>query len=54
MPSTIYFDNVDEEMLNKQRLALAEKLWDDENSILWGLVDMLDDWYDRTHPIEEA
>ena len=39
---TITFDNVDVEMLNEQREMLVEKLLDDQDSILWGLVEMLD------------
>lgn len=39
---TITFDNVDVEMLDAQREMLVEKLLDDQDSILWGLVEMLD------------
>lgn len=50
---TALFRNVDPELLNKQRLELINLIWNDEDSILWGLVEMLDEWYDRTNPIEE-
>ena len=50
---TALFRNVDPELLNKQRLELINLIWNDENSILWGLVEMLDEWYDRNNPIEE-
>ena len=50
---TALFRNVDPELLNKQRLELVNLIWNDENSILWGLVEMLDEWYDRNNPIEE-
>jgi hypothetical protein len=55
MPNTITFSNVDEELLNEQRLELLNLIWDKPNGyILWGLVAMLDDWYDRANPVEEA
>jgi len=55
MPNTITFSNVDEELLNKQRLELESLISDKPNGyILWGLVAMLDDWYDRANPVEEA
>ena len=50
----ISFTNVDPELLVEQRIALVEKLWDDNDSILWGLVEMLDDWYDREYKPLEA
>lgn len=50
---TALFRNVDPELLNKQRLELVNLIWNDEDSILWGLVEMLDEWYDRNNPIEE-
>lgn len=34
---------IDVDMLNKQRLALVEKIWEEQDDILWGLVNMLDD-----------
>ena len=46
----VVFRNVDPEMLNAQRILLVEMLWNDEDSILWGLVNMLDSWYDETFP----
>ena len=55
MTTTITFDNVDPDMLNKQRLALIELLWEsDAPRILWGLVEMLDDWYDNEYDPVEA
>ena len=51
---TVLFRNVDPELLNKQRLELINLIWNDEDSILWGLVEMLDEWYDRTNPLEEV
>jgi hypothetical protein len=54
MPNTITFRNVDEELLNEQRLALVNLVWDKpEHEVLWGLVNMLDDWYDHANPVEE-
>ena len=50
---TALFRNVDPELLNKQRLELVNLIWNDEDSILWGLVEMLDEWYDRNNPGEE-
>lgn len=58
MSKTITFNNVDPELLNQQRLELAKVLGDTIPSflgsgVLWGLVEMLDDWYDREHnPVE--
>jgi hypothetical protein len=39
---TITFDNVDVKMLDAQKEALVDKLLADQDSILWGLVEMLD------------
>ena len=50
---TALFRNVDPELLNKQRLELVNLIWNDEDSILWGVVEMLDEWYYRNNPIEE-
>lgn len=50
----IVFDNIDQDLLNLQRLELINLIWDNSESSLWGLVNMLDDWYDRTYPIKEA
>ena len=50
---TIFFDSIDQELLNLQRLELINLIWDIPDSPLWGLVNMLDDWYDRTYPIRE-
>jgi hypothetical protein len=47
---TIVFDNIDYDLLNKQRLELVNLIWNDKESSLWGLVNMLDDWYDRINP----
>lgn len=54
MMGTIVFDNIDQDLLNLQRLELVNLIWDSPESSLWGLVNMLDDWYDRTNPIKEA
>lgn len=51
---TVLFRNVDPELLNKQRLELINLIWNDLDSPLWGLVEMLDEWYDRTNPLEEV
>jgi hypothetical protein len=51
---TIVFDGVDQDLLNLQRLELISLIWDNPESSLWGLVNMLDDWYDRYNPIKEA
>ena len=49
----IMFRNIDTDMLNEQRMLLIDRIWDDEDTPLWGLVNMLDDWYDNTYPPEE-
>ena len=38
----IYLENVDFEMLDKQRIQLIKLLGDDPDSDLWGIVEMLD------------
>ena len=55
MLTNITFHDVDPDLLNKQRLELINLLWDsDAPRILWGLVEMLDEWYDREYdPVEE-
>ncbi len=35
--------NVDMMLLQRQRQLLIAKLWDDKDSELWGLVEMLDE-----------
>ena len=50
---TIVFDDRDCDLLNKQRLELVNLIWNNKESSLWGLVNMLDDWYDRTNPSKE-
>ena len=52
MHGTVVIHNVDYKLLNEQRTALIEKIWDDKDSVLWGLVEMLDDWYDTYNPLE--
>ena len=47
----IVFDSIDQDLLNLQRLELINLIWDIPDSPLWGLVNMLDDWYDRTYPV---
>lgn len=44
---TIVIENVDLALLNRQRLALVDMLTENVLSELWGLVEMLDDVYDR-------
>ena len=44
---TISFDRVDQDLLNVQRVELIKLIWDIPDSPLWGLVNMLDDWFDR-------
>lgn len=38
---------IDTQLLQKQKEALVEMIWDDEKNILWGLVYMLDDILDE-------
>lgn len=45
--SDIFVDNVDIAQLNEQRLALVDMIIGKPDSVLWGLVHMLDDIYDR-------
>lgn len=39
---TIIIENVDIDELNGQRMELISQIWDDKDSRLWGLVNMLD------------
>ena len=40
-------DNIDYDLLNKQRLDLISLIWDMPDSDLWGIVDMLDMMIDK-------
>ena len=42
MQVDIYIPNVDISILRMQHADLIEKLWQEPDSILWGLVEMLD------------
>lgn len=50
MTTTLVIDNIDPEMLDAQRRALVRLIWDDPDSVLWGLVNMLDVWSDKQFP----
>ena len=43
----IYLENIDFQILNEQRLELVSVIWDMPDSILWGIVDMLDMMIDK-------
>lgn len=43
-------DKIDLPMLKEQKMALLELIWDDEENILWGIVNMLDDIQDALDP----
>ena len=47
---TAMFDGIDIELLEQQRLELVRVIWDQPDSILWGLVNMLDAWADDRFP----
>lgn len=42
MTQDIFIPNVDIEILKIQHQDLIEKLWQEPDSVLWGLVEMLD------------
>lgn len=50
--TNIVIDNVDLELLNEQRLLLIDKIWNEEDSKLWGLVEMLSHIFD-TYRVED-
>lgn len=43
----IHIKNVDIKLLDKQRKQLIKKIWNEPNSIIWGIVNMLDDVCDE-------
>lgn len=53
MSRTIVINNVDRDLLSEQTLELVNLLWNKPDSKLWGLVEMLNSWYDNGNPTEE-
>jgi len=53
MVNTVVIGNVDRDLLSEQTLELVNLLWDKPDSKLWGLVEMLNSWYDNNNPTEE-
>ena len=47
MVNTVVISNVDRELLSEQTLELVNLLWNKPDSKLWGLVEMLNSWYDN-------
>ena len=53
MVNTVIISNVDRDILSEQTLELVNLLWNKPDSKLWGLVEMLNTWYDNSNPTEE-
>ena len=53
MVNTVIISNVDRDLLSEQILELVNLLWNKPDSKLWGLVEMLNTWYDNSNPTEE-
>ena len=49
MGNTIVISNVDRDLLSEQTLELVNLLWNKPDSKLWGLVEMLNSWYDNNN-----
>ena len=47
MVNTAVISNVDRELLSEQTMELVNLLWNKPDSKLWGLVEMLNTWYDN-------
>lgn len=43
-------DQIDVALLKEQKNALVDLIWDDEDNILWGIVNMLNDIHDALDP----
>lgn len=52
MNRSISFDNVDIDMLKKQKDELLHVIWniEEDNTTLWGLVSLLDEIQDQIDP----
>jgi len=47
MVNNVVIGNVDRDLLSEQTLELVNLLWNKPDSKLWGLVEMLNSWYDN-------
>ena len=47
MDNTVVINNVDRDLLSEQAMELLDLLWDKPDSKLWGLLEMLNTWYDN-------
>jgi len=47
MANTVLINNVDRDLLSEQTMELVNLLWNKPDSKLWGLVEMLNSWYDN-------
>ena len=47
MDNTVVINNVDRDLLSEQAMELLELLCDKPDSKLWGLLEMLNTWYDN-------
>ena len=47
MANTVVINNVDRDLLSEQAMELVDLLWNKPDSKLWGLVEMLNTWYDN-------
>ena len=49
MVNTVVISNVDRDLLSEQTMELVNLLWNKPDSKLWGLVEMLNSWYDNNN-----
>jgi hypothetical protein len=54
MGNSVVINNVDRELLSEQTLDLVNLLWNKPDSKLWGLVEMLNTWYDNSNQTKEG
>ena len=54
MVNTVVIGNVDRDLLSEQTMELVNLLWNKPDSKLWGLVEMLNSWYDNDNLTERG
>ena len=54
MGNNVVISNVDRDLLSEQTMELVNLLWNKPDSKLWGLVEMLNSWYDNDNLTERG
>ena len=54
MGNNVVISNVDRDLLSEQTMELVNLLWNKPDSKLWGLVEMLNSWYDNNNSSVEG